>query len=101
VAKKRVFLPYVRPCTLLLAVTTFGCNALIYQQLARLLRVLALFPASALGQVTSSTPRVSTTTPSVAILRVWRLQFDDVRRSVSRTRNAERLAESHRPFIGV
>jgi tetratricopeptide (TPR) repeat protein len=32
----------------------FGCNALIYKQLTQLLLVLALFPASALGQVTFS-----------------------------------------------
>ena len=49
-----MFLLYLRPCMRLHTHGMFGCNTLIYKQLAQLLLVLALFPASAFGQVTFS-----------------------------------------------
>ena len=49
-----MFLPYLRPCTRLHARSKFGCNTLIYKQLTQLLAILALLPASAIGQVTFS-----------------------------------------------
>ena len=49
-----MFSLYIRHCTRLHPRSIFGCNTLIYKQVAPVLLVLGLLPASALGQVTFS-----------------------------------------------
>ena len=72
----------------------FGCNTLMYKQVARVLPVLALLPAPAFGQVTFSkdvAPVVFTQVrPVPPSWRIGTVQSADVRRARDRTRRRSR-----------